>query len=877
MVNPNETTDQNSRRTNSVATAMQDILTWSADCPGWQRDALRRLCAKSELNDTDLDELTILCKNKGEGEPLSAEHIHNPESAATVVNLLAIRDIENVNALPKGEHLSFCKTGLTAVYGDNGSGKSGYVRILKKACRARVPPKEETILPNIYSTNPGPPRAVIKFTAGGQNDTHNWSDQAIDPRLSSISVFDSHTASIHVDGKNDVAYTPFPMQVLEKLAETCRTIKEHINAEIENLDGQKPSAITNQRCSTETRVGKLIQGLNGNTNKQDVLRLATMDGEGKSRLDNLRNDLKSDPDKTANKLDVLKKKMNDFYAKFEELRNILEEKQIKHLVALHQDYTSAKEAAAAAAKNIFTNDPLPEIGSEVWRKLWDAARHYSEQYAYPDTPFPFTDNAARCVLCQQELSQDAVDRLRRFDHFVKDETKRREDVAAMAYRNAYDALVDKDISLSDMEEMIKLIHNELDDVALEKSVRQAVLMAKWRLRAIRQKHTCGENVRYPEVASWPTEAFITHTNNLSERITALRASGESEERKKMKSQLAEMEDREWLNNVKDDVFREIKRLKKLGMLQESIDDTATHRITKKSSEIAKNLVTRALQTQFSEEVQKMGISGLKVELRKETSSYGVPRFRVSLIQKPEQSAGKILSEGEHRCVALAAFLAELITADSRSAIVFDDPISSLDHLNRKAVANRLAEEAQCRQVIVLTHDIAFLSLLQQACRSKSVNLACCSVSRNDDYAGFVQKNLPLNAQSAKDAIQSIQNRLNKEKYAYEKGKRDKWVNTVDSLCNQLRRTWECAVEEAVEPVLNRFSNKVDTTGLVKVTVLKIEDCDKMRDAYGRCAILLHSTASHLNSPLPKPTDIQKEITALKEWIDDISGRQQKIR
>ena len=56
----------------------------------------------------------------------------------------------------------------------------------------------------------------------------------------------------------------------------------------------------------------------------------------------------------------------------------------------------------------------------------------------------------------------------------------------------------------------------------------------------------------------------------------------------------------------------------------------------------------------------------------------MPFFQVRLINKPSEPVGKVLSEGEHRCVALAAFLAELSTIDAQSAIVFDDPVSSLD-------------------------------------------------------------------------------------------------------------------------------------------------------------------------------------------------------
>ena len=41
-----------------------------------------------------------------------------------------------MNALAENQTLKFA-AGLTVVYGDNGAGKTGYIRILKQACRAR--------------------------------------------------------------------------------------------------------------------------------------------------------------------------------------------------------------------------------------------------------------------------------------------------------------------------------------------------------------------------------------------------------------------------------------------------------------------------------------------------------------------------------------------------------------------------------------------------------------------------------------------------------------------------------------------------------------------------------------------------------------------
>jgi hypothetical protein len=122
----------------------------------------------------------------------------------------------------------------------------------------------------------------------------------------------------------------------------------------------------------------------------------------------------------------------------------------------------------------------------------------------------------------------------------------------------------------------------------------------------------------------------------------------------------------------------------------------------------------------------------------------------------------------------------------------------------------------------------------------------------------------------------MQKQLDNEKFLHEKGDNAGWEKTVDALQKRLRSTWERAVEEAVGHVIKRLSNKVDTKGLSKVTALTMDDCIEMRNAYGRCSILLHSSADTLNPPLPKPQAVQDEITALRKWVEDIKERQNKI-
>lgn len=845
--------------TSSEAEALADILAWSADCPEWQRDALRRLCTKDGLEEADLKELTGLCKNGGDGAvPLAAGHIPDPQAATSAVTLRAIHDVEHVNALKAGERLTFDKAGLTVVYGDNGSGKSGYARILKKVCRARTPPKGDRILPNIYAAKPGTPKAVIDFAANGQNKSETWTgDNPADPLLSSVSVFDSRTANVHVDEVNDVAYTPFPMRVLEQLAEACQEVKKRINAEITGLEQQTPESVRQPKTHEGTATAKLIAGLNGSTKEQDVRDLGTLNDKETARLETLKADRGNDPQKAARRIEAQRNKLVAIGESFRRLQGAITDEQLARLSGLHAAYRAARTVAEAAAGDLFANEPLSDVGSEVWRALWEAARDYSTQKAYPEQAFPVTLEGARCVLCQQELDAEAADRMARFEKFVKDETKRKEELARDAYREAVDDIAAADIPVPEVAAVVAFVRDELNDGDLGTAMRQALVTAKWRLRSILRHHADEEAAPLPVAAAWPGEAITAHETALSDRISALRTEDESDERAKLTAELHELSDREWLAAVQEDVIAKIGRRKKIAALKVRAKDTATNKITAKSGDIAEQLVTNTLRAEFARQIDRLGVAGLLIELRKEKSSYGVPRFRVSLIRKPEAKVGEVLSEGEHRCVALAAFLAELATTESRSAIVFDDPVSSLDHMHREAVAKRLAAEGEHRQIVALTHDIAFLFLLDQECREKGTHIAFRSVTRTDEYAGFCQPDPPARAQPIEKVIEGMQKQLDNQRVLYENGDHDGWERAVDALQKRLRLTWERAVEEAVGPVLKRLSNKVETKGLAKLTTLTMDDCTTMRQAYGRCSVLLHSSADALNSPLPKPDAVQQ--------------------
>jgi len=124
---------------------------------------------------------------------------------------------------------------LTVVYGTNAAGKSGYTRILKRACRSRG---TENILGNVLSGQaPVKPEATIRYREGTAELPLEWKPEAAPfEALASVSVFDSHSASVYVRDKTDVAFRPFGLDIFDKLSVAAGEVRSRLDAEIAKLN-----------------------------------------------------------------------------------------------------------------------------------------------------------------------------------------------------------------------------------------------------------------------------------------------------------------------------------------------------------------------------------------------------------------------------------------------------------------------------------------------------------------------------------------------------------------------------------------------------------------------------------------------------------------
>jgi len=863
---------------------MQEIVGWSAQLPAWQRDALRRLCLHGSLTEKDYLELLAMCRAAHEGagaspstpkpQPLTTHHV-KADTTGKVVALKRIKDVCHVNALADGQSLTFRETGLTIVYGGNGSGKSGYTRILKKACRARA--AGEAILPNVYDPQAtSGATATIEYTVNGiaVPAPAHWVDgTSCADELTAISVFDSACAIIHVEKANDVAYTPAALDLLEQLADACIELQKRLKQEQQQLQAAIPAALVKPQCQAGTKVSKLLTALSATTDMTGVQTLATLTPDEQRRQETLRADLSHDLAKQIEQLRQRKAHLLRVLATVREFSVGTSDIVAENIKLLLANAETQAEAARVAAEELFRDEPLPHVGSETWRALWESARAYSMQDAYPAQDFPVTGDGAYCVLCQQALTSEAAQRLSRFHAFVQANAQVRAKEAARACETALSPVRALQLTQSDRLNAFGLIDGDLECPAVASELRRFLTLTRWRQRLLLGAKRTSEWPSLPPVPPPPIAGLEALVTGLDTRISDLQQAMQDETRQILTKELQELDDRVWLGHVLDDVRADITRRKKLAILTNALTDTETRGITNKSKALARGLVTAALKDRFAGEVLSFGVERLQAEMQETGSQYGVPKFRIGLAGQKDTNVKAIFSEGEHRCIALAAFLSELATADDHSGIVFDDPVSSLDHEYRQAVAKRLVQEAQMRQVIVFTHDIVFLTQLSDEARQCGIDPHYQCIGRGENRCGYCHAEIPMNVRPVLDALDSLDRHLTNVTNAYTYGDTAKWLREVKGIAEELRELWERAVEKALSPVFTRYAYKVKTAGLIKVTVLSSADCTAMREGFGRCSALLHTAPLPAGSPPPLPTAVKQEIDTLRGWVLDIERRQ----
>ncbi len=849
-----------------------DLLAWSERLPDWQRDALRRVLVSS-LTEADIADFAAMARaaqglsTPGRPSPVPATKSHVRSSAVSApVALVLVRDITHVNALAPGP-VTFAPEGLTVIYGDNASGKSGIVRILKKACRARKP--GGLIRPCLFDPDPGKPAsATIELRVGATDHTFFWTDgAATHDELSRINAFDAGCATVQIEESNRLSYTPEILQVFQDLAEACRAVAEKLRAEKDAVDRARAPQIGLLGLRSHTAAGILVANLSVRTNPKEIDALCTVTEAEQERFKVLGRALQENPLAQASLLDARARRLRDLDNLTATLETTLGDAALQSFEAKISAADAASEAAKAASQAFATNSALAGIGSEAWKQLWESARRYSETLAYPAEAFPVAREGALCLLCQQPIDRTAAERLTKFEQFVKEDVQQRADTerAEVHTRKTQLGLL-----------RIPLSGAQLRDTALratpsEKGVKAFLACARLRRRYLLRKAT-GHAAIGP--ASLPPRPELQSMRaSLDEDMKRLRAAAQDDERQRMQNEFAELDDRTKLSPLRDILKQEVARLIYCALLDRARSDCDTTWITRKGGEVAQLVVTARLRSAFASNLSHLGFTAAPVEVKLGVGTVGQHPYRLSLIASEGIPPSEVLSEGEKTCVALAGFLAELETTNNSSGIVLDDPVSSLDHHYRLRVARKLVDAAKQRQVIVFTHDIVFLLMLTRYARKAGVALKECSLRRGGPRHGVPEEGPPWVAMTVGKRLGLLRNELQNAAAILRKGDRATYEQKAEWVYERLRQSWERVVEELLlNEVVVRFSDGVSTQRLRALTDITEADVQLVDTEMSYCSSFVHDESGAVNAGIPDPPVLEADIKRLDDWVAALRKR-----
>jgi len=863
-------------------TILQAIQKWSEELPAWQQHAIARLYAKPELSPEDFEDVLALLKAAhGIPDPkgrkaagLSEDQVAAPQDDAKLIQLAAIKNLRHVNAIAEGLSLPLSPSGMTAIYGDNGVGKSGYSRVLKRACRARD--QSEAIRPNAHRPAPAGARAQASFDVliDGASAQIDWTDgAAAPPELSAIAIFDSRCARAYVDNRGDFAYAPYGLDILEGLAKVCAQLRERVSKE--QSDARPDLGAFQGLAQTRTEAGALLAKLSASTKPADVERLGTLSGDEREKLATLAKTLaEADPKKKAADLRLKAARAAALSSRIADALGIASDARVAATRSLVERSIAAKKLAQAAAKRFQETPGLLEgTGGEAWAAMFRAARLFCAE-SHPGKAFPALGADSQCPMCQNELGAAGQERLEALDAFIEREAEKQAQAAYDAATVAFRAITHAALDLAIDETVAGDLEAASPELLSECRALQGALAA--RREAVKAAAAPGADwASVPALGSDPRQEIETLRAQWMAAAKALDESADAKKRVEMTAEWAQLDARRQLEEMKPAVLAAIGKLALAAKLGSCGQATATQAISRKTTELTNTMATQEVANALTAELRALSVHNLRVVLKPE-SSRGKIKFKLVLETEGGGSPEDILSEGEQRAIAISSFLAEVKLGGGKGGVVFDDPVSSLDHARRERVAKRLAEEAARRQVVVFTHDVFFLSVLMHEATKVGLPPKALCLNRTPQGYGVADETLPFAGANTRERVGMLKNmhvqcgRLSKagDDAGYRLHARD--------LYNHLRMAWERGIEEIVfNGVVLRFRKGIETNRLAKVAV-EAEDVAAVNAGMGKCSNYTgHDGAMEANLPIPSLEDMADDIAALEAWRASADDRLKK--
>lgn len=792
------------------------LSAWGKTLPTWQHFLLSKLVKEVELPDAVLDEVFseyLIDQNLAGPDAarvawdLGLPQFH-PVAPAVASILTSMNSVSGVNALAADETLSFGPK-LTVIYGPNGAGKSGYARVLKSACFTRS--KDVKILGDVKLVKSKQPKPTAKFSFDDGSAVDFVHQEPCQRMRDGFAVFDSTCVRVHLDGRNAFQVMPYLFDVFPRMVAVFTELQTKLRYHI-TLRTPAADKYTIQNSTSE--VATALSALTAQTDLTRLQELAVYGEAEAVRLSAIEQQLvelrTTDPKEIVKRNEQRIADLKAVHASIGALAQAIQPSLAQGIAEAVSRTTALVEQSAALSSARFGGEPVQPVGTRAWLDLLAAAIAYGEE-AYPGAPFPPQTDGARCVLCQQTLDAASADRLTKF------------------YQTATSGV---EAQLAATRRTLKSHSVALGKIGLSffgeaSAARRTVQELDATLAAEIVAHVEG----FRTVVGVLIDAVATETDTalsllaydaVSDRVSALVDRLDQDNGKLRESdpqalidalllELQLLKDRQWLAGQYVAVAEAVEDLKWIVKANACLRSLPTIQrdVTSKQKALAKELIAQGFIERFTENCTALRLT-LPVQF-KFASEAGTTDRKIEIANAGMTGVdpSQVLSEGEQTAAALADFLTEVELNGACAGVIFDDPVTSMDHVRKEAIAQRLVTEADRRQVVVFTHDILFTNYLATTAEDKGVAFAGRTVWRDEANSPGVIDRLAFPHEHYEGAAQD------RAKGHYESARMlagDPQRDALEKACGSLRTAYEDFIQKRLfNNVVRRWRENITFT------------------------------------------------------------------
>lgn len=872
----------------NTGTPVENLETWLYNKPYWEQYVWKLNFEKDSLTDDDIGQCyDYLCEHLGLIAPVSGkkptiafkhEIIETPELAETQrkKKILEIKDFKNVNAISDNCSVKFGPN-LTLIYGANGSGKSGVSRILCKACFSRG---EREVLPNVKMVDSTPrPEPQAKFIINDGSESNSEIDYIVGDvydDLKCFSVFDSKSVLIHLDESNHVNFTPSQIKIFDKVPQTISKLEEKLNNEKNVKRTNNPFQNMFLDNGDTSDIAAFCKGINSETNEAEFLELIYFDPE----TDNvLMEDIEKQIEEKR-KLDIPLKKsqLASDRQNLAVLKSILEEvitfftpAKMDETNQLIKDILEKKNIIAGLSVQSFDDGILSTIGSTEWKALIDAAKKlYEREKILNENREP-----DHCMLCHQRLTEDAEALFKKYWQLL--ESKAESELSQLIQKQSLllHALTSAKVTYPKFlptDAGVSILHEDDPNYLVRLKQQFGTLkevLDNWITMIGNFQEIKCDNV--PAIDLDNINSIIA-----KKEAEELKLVDPAKEIEKLQAQLNSMKHKKEATAVKDAALEYIIFLKwsaKAALVNFAGLKMA---ITKKRTESFLVSVVSNYTDIFNQELTQLGCDFNLVMLTSGEQGKTVKEYRLDFAE--DYAPSQILSEGEQNACSFADLLTEVTLDKNNCGIIFDDPVSSLDHDRKDQIAARLTIEAERRQVIIFSHDIVFMSMLAKHAEKYRIPLVAHWMKQVNGIPGCVEDNcspklssLAALKKDSEEAVRDFGSLGAKEQ-----------EQSLGAAFDYLRSACEALIEEVLfAEVIQRYDDQIRVQNLEEA-IFDQELALKIVDLHGRLSevLLAHNRSALMRerqSELADLTTFRKELEELEKKLKDSKKLAQKAR